>query len=320
MFTADAEPGRLGIFQVTAVNRMSHFTQTLFRVDFTLKYYVDQVPAIFTNLQQKVVKTVNWVVEDYAAGGDGLIASEEYATRLDLRQFFYAQAENYVETFYSTEHSTLVVPGQVGAIYDPYLIDAVFSTLDFEHTPALARVHKYAIDTDDLYRSTSPYHPIISTNRHKLSTCFTQAGMSAAQQYARNYRARTIAFTSLTHVVTPKDGQYAQRYAGFVRTFDDGAFVANATAYTETHTDVNNSVIPVLTPFNPSSYLFGSKVRALTGYDSLFEKLIYTFLTTKTVNIDELSKVCEALAKAHRIEAFYYLPVVFALIRHTLKY
>lgn len=319
MFLADGEPGRLGIFQVTAAVRLTHFTGSLYRAEFSLKHYVDIAPAVYTDLRQKVVKTVVWVVEDYVGGGTGLIASQDYSTRLDLRKFFYAYAENYVEAYYSTEHATLLVPGQATDIYDPYVIDAVFSTLDFDHTPALTRVSKYAIDSDDLYRSASPYHAVISTNPHKLKVCFTQVGLSSTQAYAFNFRARTVACSDLDFVVTPKDGQHAQKYAGFIRSYE-GAFTPSTVSYTDVYKDVNGSDIPVLTAFNPDEYLCGSKVRALTGYDSLFEKLLFTYFTSNTVNLQELKLVCLALEKASPIECFYYFPVVFALIRHTLKY
>lgn len=341
-FIAPVDNGRLAIFNVVRSEKTTYMASANYQIDYKLTAYADAV--LVTDLDKKSVETFQFVKSLLSEGQYPLMALEAYALYGGLSNLFTDLASLYFRDFFSVQRQTLLVPDQSLDTYDHFLTKAVVDLVATEETADLPKIRLPAVEGDLIMTNVTCWDALLRTNKSLLVTGIQRAGLVSTLVF-RNFPHLTgIYFTGISTLVYPRDprtdidatynndinavsispyiGDGTPRYQSLERVLrdQDNTFFATDCACVEEGGDTLQ--LPAIVPVTQDDYYVFTKgfygVRnALLS--SQLEVMARQAITQRPLSREQLTQLGQAAFTWPNLERFYYIPVILALIRISLR-
>lgn len=327
-FTTRLTRGRIGLFRITNVRRLSLNRDSVNNVEYQFVGYADQGDAktFLENLEEKVKREYYFSGDRLAEGSSPILKKEEHEAADNLYKDARNITEYYLETFFNRSYCTLVVPGQTQAVYDKYMTDYVVRIISTEDCPTLPHIKQLGSDQDrymnqpQFWKAIAERNPlyILQSNRFmgltnrgnfNKSNWIAGAGMSTIDSYIYpvmvdnsvrlpNDPFPMIAGPGLSDT-TPAGSNICARGNN---SFDDG-----------TGTSIPLYKRVLVDPYYVLSRDF---------YDTqknwcLLEKMTWDYLEGRMIQLNELLALTKQYYSLARLEQFYYGPLILTFIKES---
>lgn len=330
MIRMDVGQGTWGVMAILNSSPTSIHPSPPHRITFQLQYQMDE--QWFKDLEEKVVNNYFFVMDFLRSGKNPFIIDKEHAQYRKLDQLFGTMISEYFRSFYSDVNKTLVVPGQKGGAYDPFLVQAVLTILDVTEHPILGDLTRHALDVQYAYTTTTIWDALTRVEPSYLYTACQRVGLVDKA----NMRDRGVFggayWAKFQKLVFPADrrrdadvqfGKVLQpdllpfEIAG-VPVTDLNRLIVNNTDTVNMelgdHVVMATREIPKIDEDKAMYYVF---TKAFYDKDqsklSQLEKLVWSVLEHNEIDIDTLYRLVDRSRRWDRLERFYFVPVLMYL-------
>jgi hypothetical protein len=326
MFLGDIGDGRLGVFQVTDVKRMSIMKNPVHEIAYQWVAYATTERV--TDLNKKVVKQEVFVLDHLFEDKYPFVAVEEYEARTKLMRLYRELVPMYFQAFWDNEFTTLMVPDQDLPTYDPLLVKAVLSIVSTSDCPEVIKTRQLNCDGDYALDAVSIWTTLLERSELQLQRVFTRAATVSARAFPRVAFFESICQSGVAYVVYPIDPERSILPKKLLQS------KALAAAVQRPDYDTFGSLLPVavlsgldevdghfVQPDIPAACATDFYVFTESFYDdqqaneSRLENLVHDYLEKKSLDPAVLLKVATGYPGWAALDQFYYGPVLMLLMR-----
>ena len=349
MFLADVGDGREGIFQVTAVTRLSIFKQACHTIEYMMVDYTND--QRLTDLTSKVVQTFQYVKDFLAHGQNPLLFDEDYATVQYLRKHFGQITNEYFKMFFSRAYSVMLVPLQLTPTYDHYISDALLSYFNTWDSPEVRYVKKLNVNDDDTLRAVQLWTVLTNKDPNLLNLAFTQVGKVYSSEFSSDPMFEGIRFSGIKEIIYPVDPMVTVDYtyttppklvSGSEITVPTtsmksvGGYLSQLRS--KTLSDVIDSTLdgfyqpsdidlgrepPLIHPAMKDGYYVLSQGfyenSKVNGAQSKLDICVRQYLNDEAIDLKVLREFFEAIPSWNPLDRFYLIPVVLILVKSVIR-
>lgn len=330
MFYADIGDGKIGLFKVTASERMSVFKDTAHKIEYLMTDYLeDQRKA---DLEAKTVQTLHYVKDYLLHGQNPLIHEQDYQDLLDLEQWRDELIRKYFHWFTSREFKTLLVPGQQNPTYDPFAVKAITSFFDTRQAPELRHLRVLNVDGDQAMKSTCIWDALTRCDERLLRHGHRRTGLVFARSFERNPMMEGIYWSGIHYVVYPKDPELSVDYEftarpKFVISEDVTAAPTRISSLQDIFAEntlfagLPYSGAPVINSVGLDDHYVFSKAfyEESNEGQSKLELCVRDYLKRKALDTRVLTALCRTCHGWGGLERFYFIPILLILINAHIR-
>lgn len=338
VFLADLGDGRAAHFSVTNVERKSVMRDTVYTVDYVLKSYVDD--ELHENLAKKTIQVVHWVRDYLQYGQNPQVLENDFHKRTQFDRVYRKMVRRYFDEFYSDVFNTVILPDQTEVTYDPFLVNALVRWFDTSDHPCLKRIRRLDVRSDPKMQISTIWNALDQMDVSALSFIGESMGLMNVRHYLNHGQFGGVYWSGVQRVVYPKDPRVdvhrRQTYHGIpipetaldVLQLDPSEPLWSDVDRIELETDLpglyydptNPAELPVIrvVDFN-ETYLLSKSFYRDDKPLSVVERLVYRALNRHPMSIEDMQRVVDHYTQWNRIERFYYLPMVLAILKTWLR-
>ncbi len=323
MFVALTADGKEGVFVITQSIRKTMFRESVYEVDYQLLYMSDTDHTRRKDLDKKTVKSVYFHKDLLQSGQSPMVIDSDHKALIELGKLHKTLVRCMYEYFYSTEFRTLILPGQGGKAYDPFVISLVLNTVNTYEHASVQYTRQYNTQDDNALRLPSVYNAIIERDKTTLASCFRQICLMTTMSFSWQPMMESIRFSGLQSIVYPSDTQahvdyynnhLAKSTAGLPGL---GSVPGRRGNLPEIVTQDTPTTDPIkIKPVDAHSYVFSQAFyeREIEQL-SVLERMTLDHVDSRAIDAKELLALAEDFINWGRLEQFYYIPVLICLIR-----
>jgi len=341
VFIADIGDGRAGLFTVTSVQKLNYMKEACFQIEVEWTKLVS--PQIAAALEQRTQKTSYFRKDFQIYGQNPIIASEELMDVVKMERYEMDLYRHWARMFYDPNQRTVLVPGQDSPTYDPFIVKAVFRMYDVTSDAWLAKARQLNVDGVQYMDQPDLWTAIVTCDKALLSSVFKNSQVVDSTVFPGQPSMDGIRWSGVKRVVTPagRNGQVGYDYVpediagGQLKPLYDmeidlaSAVFMNILNGLSLNDDdlaaamafVNNE-IPAIHPVmaDGSSYVLSSFFynEASVGRSKL-ELLLTDYFNHADIQRPVLYTFCESAKQWGRLEQFYYIPLLLAMLRVTRR-
>lgn len=329
MFIADLMDGRAGVFEVVDSRRLSIMREACHSVDYKLVAISDATRI--ADLSRKVVQTVFFERDFIKHGQNPLLVEDDYENFQFLRRNYGLLISRFFKRFYSKEYGTIVMPDQPEAVYDHFLVKAIFQHLDTWDAMELRDVRQLNVDDDQVMKADSFWSMLMMRDRSVMPDIFQQVGTVSAKAFTRVPTFEGIAYSGMRDVIYPLDPtlrvdnqltQNPKLAAGFepVRL---GAAGRKMSSFLNPKAPADPTLDGIKHTFEEGYYVFSKAFyendRSSITSQSDLELVVQDYLDKKEIAYGRLRKLIEQSANWDSVDTFYYIPVLIIMIKAVIR-
>lgn len=338
MFIADIGDGRAGVFAITEVNRKTYLQDSHAEITYRLVNFVDSNPEILADLTRKSIKRTVFYKEFLEFGQNPQLLEGEFNDLVKLKKLYGDLVNFYFKDFYSPQYHTLLVPNQGMPSYDPFVTAALLDWVSADEVPILNQVNQPLVKANRNNDSYSIWDALGRMNDSYMGVAVQQMRLLDTAAFKGLPEISGIYFTGIGRVVCPLEAR-TDVDAGY----DDmsGAFAGGSMfgptplrwndllryipsnnlngffKYDGTQTALTE--LPDILPVTVDEfYVLSRKFYRPDSDGKLGSKLeVLTKQGLKQEPIDKVTLVnlAENAMKWPNLERFYYMPILFALMK-----
>lgn len=318
VFTTDLGDGREGLFSITNVLRNTMLSASVFDIEYTLLFIMDQTYQ--DNLDIKTVRNLVFIKDFLTLGHNPLITENDLVNYKEAQKLCYETASTIYTRYYSKTFSTFLVPTQEDFTYDHFYVDAILNFAFFEEFTTLLKVKTYGVYELNFNEQQSLWNAIFNLNYATLSNGFKRAGVISSNTWSDNPTLKSIYFSNIGYVVSPKETVY---------NVDDDH---NAETVLNAELDYKESDFDFTTIPQGSDIATAQLIKAVTEDDyyvlseafytadknnmSILEAQLHNAMTDETVDYVLVMKLAAEWQNWPELERFYYGPIICVLLSY----
>lgn len=339
IFIADIGDGRLGVFTITRTEKKAIFKDTCYQIDYTLRDYL--TTEYKNDLAKKVVKSTVFVRDFIYHGQNPVLATSDFDQITALNAGYSNLLYQYLADFFSVEYQTLIVPNQANVTYDPFMVQALLTILDNTASNTIMRIRAMNVDGNVRYRENNLWTCLTRLNNDIRELCFHKAGLTPATLFKENAQFDGIYYSGIRDVVYPIDSstlsvvdtQYCvtdpliagRLLPGIARSRELRRVLVTTELkgfhYAPVEAPIGIDALPDIHPVNKGDYYVLSQAfyeDSPTGLSKL-EHLALCALSGDTMDKAVLLHLVQTAKRWNNLERFYYIPILFILIKTALR-
>lgn len=341
MFVADAWDGRRLIYTVSNVERLSIMKDTCYRFDFKVVGYDDAVR--YGDLVSKIVKDTVFVKDFVYTNQQSFVIDSQFEFYQKGQQFVMDSQERYLKDFVHKRYQTFLVPGQELTTYDPYIAQAVMRLIDGALLPQKTQAKLMNVDTAYPYEVQTLWDGLLDLNGDNRSGWAVALGCIESSYFNHAPRYASIRWSGIEqvyHALANADYIGTLPAEFYLTEFGIGQPVMQSllaplksvglpkTLITSLNVDVSaedpeTPVIPSPPPLihHVSSdiyYVFTKAFYDQSAGQSVLEFEVNKALAGIKVSHVHLMELIKDSYKWTYLDRFYYLPVLWVLVRTSL--
>ena len=330
MFIADIGDGRAGVFAVISVERKTYLKDSYAEIRYGLVSYLK--PEIESDLNRKTIKRAVFYKEFLQWGQNPQVLEGEFADLKKLQSLYKDLVNFYFKDFFSKQYRTLLIPNQSGPSYDPFVTSAYQDWVSLDDVPQLNQLRKPVVTANRNNDSYTLWSALERMNAGYLGAAIQRMRLLNTNVFKGMPEISSIYYTGIQQVACPLDA----------RTDVDASYDSMENCF------IGNSALAStglrwkdLMRYLPSSNLDGFFLQQPTQelpdivpvtideYYVLSEKFYrpngpmaskLEVLTKQALNQEPIDKVtllslAENCMKWPNLERFYYMPILFALMK-----
>ena len=330
MFVADIGDGRAGVFAITEVTRKTYLKDSYAEVSYGLVNYLK--PEIESDLNRKTIKRTVFYKEFLQWGQNPQLLEGEFAD-LQRMQRLYADLVNfYFKDFFSLQYRTLLVPNQLGPTYDPFVTSAYQDWVSTDEVPAMTTLRKPVVTANRNADSYTLWSALERMNAGYLGAAIQKMRLLDTKAFAGMPEISSIYYTGIQYVACPLDARTdvdapydsaAACFSGTSLLASTGLRWKDLMRYLPSSNldgffaDAPTSELPDIVPVTIDEYYVLSEkfYRPNGPMASKLEVLAKQGLNQEPIDKVTLLSLAENCMKWPNLERFYYMPILFALMK-----
>lgn len=324
-FVAEAGVGRMGLFQITEIERTTFNRSSAFRVDYTLVSFVDDDPTLLESLKAKVQRRYVFHRDRLVQGQEALLTTEDTDLLHSLQGYLSQLQSYYLRTFYDVSHSTLMVPGQPESTYDPYLTAFVLAMFELDVYQSARSIQQFGFELDVVGNQPNLWSILLTRREDMLVDACRQYRAIPSSEFAIDAALRPITYSRIQRVMYP---------------IDQDTSVHTEIMASRSYMTLSNPPQRQHASFNPAAELVNDGTRSvpaislvtaldayvlpLAWYDTRvcatgLEVLVRDYIRHTTMQPKLLLDICTSYVRWGRLEQYYYIPVLVMLLKTTIR-
>ena len=334
-FLADIGDGQEGIFSVTDSTKLTHLKDALYEIEYSLVSTTDQDPTRRNDLEAKVIQEFVFVQDHLKTGENPIITRSAYVQRERMEMVTRDLINQYFQDFFSHERSTLLIPDQTEICYDPFLTTFVRDVVNHDESRWVNFVDIPEVLSIPGMRQQTIWDALRVHSHSMVRSVARRAGLLSSRFFRGQAHYAGAYYAGLGRVVYPLDPRTdpdvrfdrckpsasgAVLIGGDVRRGDIQEYLAEPVTgftYTQDATDVLPYIVPVTAD---DRYVFTNKFYLCEGpYSSQLERITHQMLNNEPIDKAMVLKLAEAANRWPNLERFYYVPVMLALLRVSIR-
>lgn len=320
MFTADIGDGRAAIFQVLSSERKSVYKEAVYAISYVS---VKQLtPENQAQLDKQTVEKLNFVRDFLTYGRNPFITDEADKAIGDLTKFYNLSVIMYMEDFVYGETKSLLVPDTKTKLYDHFVSSYMAQMVTTSETYLCQDVKVLNCSGSKRMKTPTLFDAIAMCSKEYLSRCVGRVAISSPSTFNRIPQLNGIYFCAVDGVVVPVtignrtiDPDNGEGRPGNIPFTRDDDF------YTGVLDELDTVQTPFIKPVWEDDYYILSEAfykndrRAM----SILERLVMDYIEEKEPQFIQLSLLVVDSYKWGRLESFYYLPLLYTIIKSTVS-
>lgn len=334
LFIAQAEDGRLGLFQVTSSEKTTYLKRANYTINYQLLNYLS--PEYGDDLEGKVQETVQFVKSLLTDGQSPLLSTDQYSLYQGFDRLWMDLVGAYYADFFSNQRQTFLVPDQPVETYDTFVAHAMRDLVATDASLTVPLVRFPNVDGYTVMRQPTLYRALLESNPIHLARGIRHAGAVYSTAFRTIPYLSGIYFTGIDRVVFPTDPQDTVdlRY-GMPQNLPTAALTGNQPIKAERLSRLLDasaqafftlcnaaclkapSMLPPIAPLASDGYYVLTEAfyrHAQGPFASVLERMVYTTIEGKPVDQTALSDLAKTVPQWPNLERFYYTPLILALI------
>lgn len=305
IFTATLGDGRQGLYTVLTSRRPSNNKVSTYEITYGMLYEV--TPAHRAVLDKCTVREYYYVKERAWTGGDVILSPKEYRGYLALNELIDAVENTYVRRFYSSDLQTLLYPDLTfGAAYDAFLAQFVKS-IGLRMVGKDIRIYphypKNIKDVETFWTCLLQQDPLFLAETNRDNQPFSTRGFRTLQ--STNSVGWSKVFVTRYFVEDTGSMKYMGEWPKFK------PFTTE-----DIQLDGSQEIYPAFLPITYQPYVL-SQAFYDGGYASALEYGLSCYLNRKPLSSELAAKLGELVHKLPRDSQFYYVPLVYVLLKYA---
>jgi hypothetical protein len=325
-FITDTADNQKAIFRITQVDRKTFNLDSAHAIEYELVGYVSQNQEIFDSLQTKTIRSYTFSKQRLVEGLSPTLKSEEFEQVTNLNVLYRELTQYYFKTFFDRRYFTLVIPGQMYAFYDPYLVNYVLQIVDSFDAPEIRSIKQLPTDGDVYMKQSQFWELLMNKDYNGRRLCNQEMGFVHKHLFNQSTWLGGLLFSNIDYVVYPtlpdtstKIGQahdiktqsledliVTTGFKGSLQNAIDNQYVTNAKTYELKH--------EVLTD---NKYVLSQSFYDDLPNQSVLEILVKDYMKKQALDLNMLYAVCNQYRSWNRLDQFYYGPVLMTLIKQV---
>jgi hypothetical protein len=339
MFVADIGDGRVGAFTVTESTRATILKDSVYNIEYALVAELDN--QRLADLERKTIETFHYSQASLVSGCGPFVTGEEKARGERYQELYLELIKRYLTDFFSTEHSTLLVPDQLRKTYDHFVTKAVLQTVDTSLDPRLRRVREMNVSAEPVMNQPTVWDAIVRMDDTRLYGATQKANLVTTSYFKGRPTLQALGYTGIDRLVFPIDAptdvdtQYDNNYADRAGLpFREGRPRRPLAGPNKTQAERGLRFFqptpmmegvdpwrlpPDIHPVAVDDYYAFSEAFYTDDREtqSKLELLIGQALRREALNLDALDGLVNHIYDWDNLERFYYYPAVWCLLKRA---
>lgn len=202
IFIGMIEDGSVGVFEITNVEKGSHFRGTACTITYQLKEYLTD--TTFAHYDSFVINELYFDVTKLDSGSNPLFTKSEYDRIDNIDAIISDLVEGYIEAYYSVNLETFLVPqhNSTKKVYDPFLVEFWNKYIHDTTVYGIKKPLAYSISNGLHDRSFSTVLDAIGEQNDKiLARCIPVMKNVATMLFDAPMQRNSIRLSSISEVV-----------------------------------------------------------------------------------------------------------------------
>lgn len=344
MFIAGIGDGKKGVFTITSATQGTISQGSTYLVEWKQVGELD--PARFDDLTRKVQEEWWYSAASAISGCGPFINNAEQQRAIVYGKLLRTLTANYIQDFFSTEHSTFLVPDQIAKTYDHWVTNVMIAMIDTSLDKRIMRVKQLNVQSEPVMKQPTIWDAIIRHDVSKIRDSTERAHLVSTQISRWRPELQAIGYTGIPRFVFPieaptdvdsqYDGEDRARPEGipfregrprrplpgpwktqlerdlvfFRRTPPEQEYLQRDTPW----------LIPAdIHPVSRDTFYVLSEAfyRCDTKLQSKLEMLATSMINGEELNKAQFDALLEHVQDWDNLERFYYHPLVIALLKYA---
>lgn len=332
MFIADIGDGRAGLFAITEVTRKTYLKDSFAEITYALVNYISGHPEIESDLNRKTIRRTVFYKEFLQWGQNPQLLEGEFADLKRLERLYKDLVNFYFKDFYSYQYHTFLIPNQSGPSYDPFVTSAVQDWVSTDDVPAMAQLRKPVVTANRNADSYTLWSALERMNVSYLGAAVQQMRLLHTNAFKGMPEVSSIYYTGIQYVACPLDARtdVDAPYDHQSACYSGGSLLASTgLRWKDLMRYLPSSNLDGFFLAQPAQELPDIVPVTVDEYYVLSEKFYrpngpmaskLEVLTKQALNQEPIDKVTLLLLadncmKWPNLERFYYMPILFALMK-----
>lgn len=339
-FIATGRDGRRYLYEIKNVEQAEITKDTCYTFEFFMVSFDDQ--ERIADLNSKVQKDTVYVKDFVYTNQRPFLVDDENTFHLKARQFIMDSQDRYMKDYVHRTFKTFMVPGQTLTVYDPYLASAVLKLIDGSEHPKKQFIMLQSVDTAYPYEIYTLWEGILTCNGANRSSWATQLGRIDSFDFPDQPSYGSIRYSGIEQVYHALGNadyigtlpDYDHHMVGLAGSpLDDVKMLALQQPVLSTEllsgTVLQGLELPNNVVEGPDAvlyrsvavdnyYVFSEAFYRKSKGQSILESEVNKLLDGITLTRPHLLNLMESSARWNRLDRFYYLPVLWVLLRVAL--
>lgn len=326
-FITEAGDGNKGIFRITNVERKTFNRDSVYEIDYTMVGYIDALGPLYTDLNDKVIRTYYFSKERLLNGLQPILKEIESNQITSLNVLYKDIVSYYFRTFFNKKYMTIVLPGQEYSIYDTFLIDYLFKLVDSFDAEEIRMLKTIPTDGDIFIDQDQLFSLLERKDYSSLSMCNRVMGIVDKKLFSNNSSLHGLRYSNIDYIIypdTPDTSVLINEDPDAKMLLIDYTTIAT-TGYKGVIADLSEDVFlianvshPLIHPVNSNNnYILSDAFYDDTSDKSILEILVKDYLQNNSLNLDMVIAVSNRFKVWNRLDQFYYGPIILTLIKEA---
>ena len=333
IFLAKVDSAEDAIFLVTSVSRKTYRKDTLYEISYSLYGYISDNPSFLPTLSSRIQQEYYFNKDTNFFNRDILITPRTKEAIDRLKILLQESKDYYFSTFAQKETGTISIPGIDKVIYDPLLLNFIFTTEDTSNLVEYPLFrHNYL--NDKYINQPSLFNVLIRRNINLISTIHKQYQFLNTSVLLNRARLGTIFHTRSDYILYPFQPNTKTDILSSPVEIDT-SYILNNIKNTKNYflpnitieTILNNNIYskPLLHELFVNNYYIVSEnfynyINDNSYYNSIsyIEFLIYKYINKEAIAKEDLVIAIQRYTEWSLLHQLYLLPVLWLIIKVNL--
>lgn len=331
VFRYDIGDGNEFLFMVTTSERKTENSRSVTAINYKAIHRMDQRQHEI--ITERVVETLYFSLENLRRGMQPLLRTDQVETRNKLERHYATLLDLYLNRFYSRNERTLLVPSQQRATYDPFLTMFMVRIIGSDEHPMISGIETLDVHSRQIMYNKTLWSVLETLDGAYLNHVSNKMGLVSTKDWKGGPSLGGIFYSRVEFCVYPDDDMYGvdadynREFKSPIKPFTDVSNLKRTISSDIRQLNLNGfgDTIPI-DPLDPVPNPLYRHVLDDDGYvlsqsfykgtvTSVLESCVLDAIAGKQIQLQSLDALCTAAADMNKLDQFYIVPILLALIR-----